>query len=161
MHAQQLIAMVCDSDACCKHFAPIYQQRLLQAGQRQRTRATTLTLSAMLTILVYVHWSHYRTFTHSYTECVVAHLRPYFPCLGSSTRVVELLPRARIPLCGYRHTRTGRCTGIACIDSTPLAVCDKHRIGPNIAKLPQGAPSFHPSVLSICFCSCLYETCMV
>ena len=33
--------------------------------------------------------------------------------------------------------------------------------GPNIAKLPQGATSFHPIVLSICFCSCFYETYIV
>src|SRR4029450_5861322 len=33
--------------------------------------------------------------------------------------------------------------------------------GPNIAKLPQGATLFHLIVLSICFCSCFYETCMV
>jgi hypothetical protein len=34
-------------------------------------------------------------------------------------------------------------------------------VGPNIAKLPQGATSFHPIVLSIYFCSCFYETYLV
>src|SRR5215467_6721821 len=33
--------------------------------------------------------------------------------------------------------------------------------GPNIAKLLQGATSFHLIVLSRCFCSCFYETCIV
>jgi hypothetical protein len=46
----------------------------------------------------------------------------------SYQRFVELLPRALVPLCCSLSTRTGRCTGIACIDSTPLAVCDNHRI---------------------------------
>ena len=128
MSQLQLIAMFCDIDDFCKHFEPIYQQHLLQAGKRQRTRATTLTLSEIMTILVYFHWSHYRTFKHYYTDYVVAHLRPYFPGLGSYTRFVELLPRALIPLCCYLHTRKGRCTGIAFIDSTPLAVCDNHRM---------------------------------
>ena len=58
----------------------------------------------------------------------MAHLRPYFPRLGSYTRFVELLPRALVPLCCYLHMHKGRCMGIAFIDSTPLAVCDNHRI---------------------------------
>ena len=38
------------------------------------------------------------------------------------------MPRALVPLCGSLATRKGRRTGIACIDSTPPAVCDHHRI---------------------------------
>jgi hypothetical protein len=128
MSQLQLIAMFCDIDDFCKHFAPIYQQRLLPAGQRQRTRATTLTLREILPILVYFHCSPYRTFQHSYTEYVVAHLRPSLPRLGSYPRFVALLPRALIPLWCYLHTRKGHCTGLAFIDSTPLAVCDNHRL---------------------------------
>jgi hypothetical protein len=59
---------------------------------------------------------------------VLAHLRPYFPHLVGYHRFVELMPRALVPLCGYLSTRKGRHTGIAFIDSTPLAVCDHHRI---------------------------------
>jgi hypothetical protein len=62
MSQLQLIAMFCDIDDFCKHFEPIYHQGLLQAGQRHRTRPTALTLSEIMTILVYFHWSHYRTF---------------------------------------------------------------------------------------------------
>ena len=58
----------------------------------------------------------------------MAHLHPYFPQLVGYHRFVELMPRALVPLCCYLSTRKGRCTGIAFIDSTPLAVCDKHRI---------------------------------
>jgi hypothetical protein len=53
MSQLQLSAMFCDIDDFCKHFEPIYQQRLLQAGQRQRTRATTLMLSETQTIIFY------------------------------------------------------------------------------------------------------------
>src|SRR5262245_1887380 len=124
----QLIAIFCDIDDFCKAFEPVYTRRLLHVGQRQRTRRTALTLSEILTLLVYFHWSHYRTFKHYYTEYVAVHLRPYFPHLVSYQRFVELLPRTLVPLCGYLATRKGRCTGIAFIDSTPLAVCDNHRI---------------------------------
>jgi hypothetical protein len=98
MSQLQLIAMFCDIDDFCKHFEPISQQRLLQAGQRQRTRATTLTLSEITTIVAYFHRSPYRTFKHYYTEDVVAPVRPYVPRLGSYTRVVAWLPRALVPL---------------------------------------------------------------
>jgi hypothetical protein len=56
------------------------------------------------------------------------HLRPYCPPLVSYQRCVELLPRAVVPLCCYLSTRKGRCPGMACIASTPLAVCDHHRM---------------------------------
>ena len=124
----QLIVIFCDMDDFCQAFAPTYARRLLHAGQRQRQRQTTLARSEILTLLVYFHWSHSRTFKHYYTEYVAVHLRPYFPHLVSSHRFVALLPRALVPLCGYLATRKGRCTGIAFIDSTPLAVCDNHRI---------------------------------
>ena len=124
----QLIAIFCDIDGFCKAFEPSYDRRLLHSGQRQRLRPTTLTLSEILTLLVSFHWSHSRTFKHYYMEYVAVHLRPYFPELVSYPRFVELLPRALIPLCCYLSTRKGRCTGIAFIDSTPLAVCDNHRI---------------------------------
>jgi transposase len=124
----QLITIFCAIDDFCKAFEPVYAQRLRHASQRQRTRQTTLALSEILTLLVYFHWRHYRTFKHDYTEYVAVHLHSYFPQLVSYQRFVELLPRALVPLCCYLSTRKGRCTGIAFIDSTSLAVCDTHRI---------------------------------
>jgi len=124
----QLIAMFCDIDDFCKWFEPLYMRRLLQSGQRQRTRQTVLALSEIMTIIVYFHSSHYRDFKHYYTEYVATHLRPYFPALVSYSRFVELIPRAVVPLCGYLHTRKGRCTGITFVDSTSLAVCHNRRI---------------------------------
>jgi Transposase DDE domain len=128
MSELQLIAMFCDIDDFCKAFVPVYTRHLLQTGQRHRQRQTTLALSEIMTILVYFHCSHYRTFKHYYTEHVGPYLRPYFPQLVSYTRFVELLPQALVPLCCYLHTRQGPCTGIALIDSTALAVCHNRRI---------------------------------
>jgi Transposase DDE domain len=125
----ELIAMFCDIDDFCKWLEPLYQQRLLQDGQRQRGRQGQLALSEIMTIIVYFHRSRYRDFKHYYTEYVTVHLRPYFPDLVSYSRFVELMPRALVPLCNYLHTRKGRCTGITFVDSTPLAVCHNKRIG--------------------------------
>ena len=122
-----LIAMFCEIDDFCKWFEPLYTHRLLQSGQRQRCRQSELALSEILTIIVFFHASHYRTFKQYYTEDVATHLRPYFPTLVSYSRFVELMPRALVPLCGYLHTRKGRCTGITFVDSTSLAVCHNRR----------------------------------
>jgi hypothetical protein len=123
----QLIAMFCDIDDFCKVFEPIYRQRLLQSDQRQRIRQSQLSLSELMTIIVYFHRSHYRDFKHYYTEYVAVHLRFDFPAWVSYNRFVELMPRALVPLCSYLHTRKGRCTGITFVDTTPLAVCHNKR----------------------------------
>ncbi len=51
-----------------------------------------------------------------------------FPRLVSDNRVVELMPSALVPLCGYLQTRKGECSGISFIDSTTLKVCHNRRI---------------------------------
>jgi hypothetical protein len=124
----QLIAMFCDIDDFCKWFEPLYLRRLLQDGQRQRHRPGRLALSEIMTISIFFHRSHYRDFKHYYTDYVEGQRRPYFPALVSYSRFVELMPRAVVPLCGYLHTRKGRCPGITFVDSTPLAVCHNRRI---------------------------------
>ena len=123
-----LIAMFCDIDDFCKWFEPLYQQRLLQDGQRQRVRQGQLSLSEIMTIIVFFHQSGYRDFKRYYTKYVVVHLRSDFPTLVSYNRFVELMPRALVPLCTYLHTRKGHGTGITFVDSTPLAVCHNKRI---------------------------------
>ena len=75
-----------------------------------------------MTIIVFFHHRAYRDFKHDYTQYVAVHLRPYFPALVSYQRFVALMPRALVPLCGYLHTRQGRCTGITFVDSTPGGV---------------------------------------
>jgi len=77
----QLMAIFCDMDDCCKAFEPIYAQGLRHTGQRHRQRQTTLVLSEILTLLVSCPWSHYRTCKHDYTEYVLAHLHPSCPQL--------------------------------------------------------------------------------
>jgi hypothetical protein len=77
-------------------FDPLSTQRLLQSGQRQRTHQTTLALSAILTLSVYVHSRHYRDCTHYSTTYVAPPLRPYCPVLVSYSRFVELMPRALV-----------------------------------------------------------------
>ncbi len=88
-----------------------------------------LSLSEVMTIIIYFHLSNYRNFKAYYTKHVSTVLRPYFPKLVSYNRFVELMQEALIPLLLYMTKfRTGKCTGISFIDSTTLDVCDNRRI---------------------------------
>lgn len=82
----------------------------------------------MMTILIWFHESHYRTFKASYTDYVQVHLRNEFPTLVSYHRFVELMSTLLVPLVSYLHTRLGTCTGISFIDSTLLNVCHNARM---------------------------------
>jgi Transposase DDE domain len=88
-----------------------------------------LALSEMLTILVYFHASHYRTFKHFfYLDHMLGQRRAEFLRLLSYTRFVELIPLALLPLCAYLQTRKGSLTGLQFIDSLPIRVCHNRRI---------------------------------
>ncbi len=82
-----------------------------------------------MTILVWFHASHDRTFKHYYFDSVLPGKRAEFPGLPSYTRFVELIPMALVPLCAYAPTRKGTITGIQFIDSLPIRVCHNRRIG--------------------------------
>jgi hypothetical protein len=123
-----ILELFCAVDDFWLQFAPTWCETLLAGGQRQRLRATQMSMSEMMTIMILFHQSHYRTFKAFYTEYVQRHLRSEFPVLVSYHHFVELMPTLLVPLTAYLHTQFGRCTGISFIDSTPLAVCHNRRI---------------------------------
>lgn len=123
-----LLELFCHIDDFCQDYERVWQQEQLASGDRQRQRATQLSLSERLTLMVHFHQSQYRTFKAYYIEHVQKFLRGEFPQLVSYTRFVQLIPSLVVPLCAYLQQCYGRCTGISFIDSTPLAVCDNRRI---------------------------------
>jgi hypothetical protein len=123
-----ILELFCSVDDFRQQFARTWQQDLLTSGQRHRVRPTQLHPSEIMTILILFHQSHDRTFKAYCTEYVQRHLHSEFPTLVSYQRFVELMPMVLVPLVAYPHTLMGQCTGISCIDSTPLAVCHNARI---------------------------------
>jgi transposase len=123
-----LLDLFCHVDDFWQVFAPHWRQHQLQSGLRRRQRTRHLCESEIMTILIYFHQQRYRDFKTYYTQYVQAHLRAEFPGLLSYTRFVELIPSVLLPLCVYLRTCYGTSTGIAFIDSTPLAVCHNRRI---------------------------------
>jgi hypothetical protein len=87
-----------------------------------------MTLSAIMTILIHCHQSHYRDCKASYWLHVCRHLAGAFPQRLSDHRLVALIPTVLVPLGVYLQTRKGQATGIAFIDATSLVVCPNRRI---------------------------------
>jgi transposase len=120
--------LFCDVDDFCRLFLPAWHRQLLTSGERKRRRASRLTLSEIMTILIYFHQSQYRNFKAFYLLHLSRHGRGEFPSLLSYSRFVALIPTALMPMCIYLHTRRGEDTGIAFIDATSLVVCHNRRI---------------------------------
>jgi hypothetical protein len=123
-----LLELFCAVDDFCRQWERVWHQQQLTSGLRQRQRTRQLSLSEIMTILIAFHCSGYRNFKTYYREQVCRYWRTEFPGLVSYQRFVEFTPSALLPLCAYWHSCLGACTGISFLDSTPLAVCDNHRI---------------------------------
>lgn len=124
----EILPLFSDIDDFCLFFEPTYKTKQLESGTAQRHRPATLTLSEVMTIIVWFQHSSYRNFKVYYRKEVCQLLRDEFPKLVSYTRFVELIPSALVPLCFYLQTRKGKTSGIAFIDSLPIAVCHNRRI---------------------------------
>jgi len=126
---ESLTELFCDVDDFCQSFVPVWQKQLLSAGEIQRRRNRSLSMSEIMTILIHFHQSHYRDFKAYYMDYVLERLQKEFPSLVSYTRFVEFIPAVLIPLCVYLRTCCfGICTGISFMDATSLAVCKNPRI---------------------------------
>lgn len=123
-----IVQLFCDVDDFCQWFIPTWEQYQLTEGRKHRFRQGVLSLSEVMTIVIWFHASQYRNFKAFYLREVWLHLRAEFPRLVSYNRFVELMARALGPLAYFLLTRQGPVTGISFIDSTPIAVCHNRRI---------------------------------
>lgn len=123
-----LLELFMDVDDFCQIFLPTWERKLLADGSKKRRRAGQLSISEIMTIIIYFHQSQYRNFKAYYIEHVCKHLKAEFPNLVTYERFVILMPSAFGPLSAYLKSLYGRCSGISFIDSTALEVCDNHRI---------------------------------
>ena len=123
-----LLELFVSVDDFCQIFLPVWERKLLADGSKKRCRTGQLSLSEIMTILIYFHQSQYRNFKAYYTDHVCQHLSGEFPNLVTYERFVSLMPSAFGPLSAYLKSLYGRCSGISFIDSTALEVCDPHRI---------------------------------
>jgi hypothetical protein len=87
------------------------------------------TISEVMTIIISFHKSHHRDFKNFYKGYVTLFYHQHFPKLLSyTTRFLEVMPQALVPLCSYFTTFKGKPTGVKFIDSTTLSACHNSRI---------------------------------
>lgn len=122
-----LLELFCSVDDFCQLLLNTSSNRAL-LGRPRRGPKPRLSLSEIMTIIIYFHQSHYRDFKAFYQRHLCRHHRCDFPGLVSYQRFVELMPTALPGLLLYLDSRLGEVTGIAFIDSTPLPVCHNRRI---------------------------------
>ena len=89
--------LFCDVDDFCRAFLPAWHRQLLSSGERQRQRASRLTLSESMTILIAFHQSQYRHFKAFYLLHLCRYARREFPRLLSYSRLVTLIPTTLMP----------------------------------------------------------------
>ena len=122
-----ILPLFCEIDDFCQFFEQFSQTRTISNGKRRR-RATCLSQSEVMTILVLYHLSGYKNLKAFYLQEILRHHSSDFPRLCSYQRFVQLQSRCVMPLFFYLLTKLGSCTGISFIDATPLKVCHNLRI---------------------------------
>ena len=125
------VAVFCDVDDFCKEYERYCMHSLMMEKQRIIPK-TRMALSEIMTILIMYHLSGYRTFKWYYTKYVMVYQKKNYPDLVSYNRFVEIMEYALVPLVLYIvRARFVKCSGISFVDSTPIKVCDNHRIRTN------------------------------
>ncbi len=85
----KLVEIFCDVDDFCRLFIPQWKKQLLGDGKIKRQRASRLSVSEIITIIIHFHQSHYRDFKNYYLHYVCRHLKSYFPHLLSYSRFID------------------------------------------------------------------------
>lgn len=122
-----LEVLFCTIDDFCQNFAKQFNAKLIDDKQVKRARKSRLSLSEVMTIMIYFHSSSYRNFKAYYIEKILRCHCYDFPSLVSYNRLVELIPHSLIPLICYLNTRKGKCTGISFMDGMGIPICHNKR----------------------------------
>jgi hypothetical protein len=126
-----LTKIFCEIDDFMKEFNTKTNSGLIEPKERSRLNSK-LSISEIMTIVVYYHGYGNRTFKDFYTKSIQTHLKSAFPNLVSYNRFVELIPTALFPLVAFlKLKRLVRSDFITFIDSTRIVVCHNKRIKQN------------------------------
>ena len=132
MTKKMLTKIFCEIDDFMQEFEEKYKKKLITDGNDKVEYKSRLSMSEVMTILVYYHNYGNRTFKDFYLKTVQKILKSYFPKLVSYNRFVELIPKVLIPLIAFlKFKRLVNSKSITFIDSTKIAVCHNKRIPRN------------------------------
>lgn len=118
--------LFCKIDDFMQIFMREYKKRLIPEDNA-RLKNSSMSLSEIMTILIYFHVSRYRDFKTYYTHYVPIVLKSEFPKILSYNRFVELERAVTVPMICFLRSIAGQETGLYFVDSTSLAVCHNLR----------------------------------
>lgn len=124
----ELVTLFYLIDEFCKEFEPKWRAQRIASGLAQRNKPCRLSLSEILTIIVWFHYSDHRTFKGYYLDVVQGRLQSEFPGLVSYNRFLELMSEVNVPLLALLVSLLASPTTANYIDSTKLVVCHNRRI---------------------------------
>lgn len=124
----ELVALFYLIDEFCKEFEPRWRATRITSGERRRAKCCRMSLSEILTVIVWFHWSNHKTFKHYYRGYVCTQLASDFPGLVSYNRFVELMGEVTEPMVMLLVSLLAAPTAANYIDSTKLVVCHNWRI---------------------------------
>ena len=119
-------------DNFCKNIEKYLDARSIPANLSAllKRKSKRMSLSDIMTIVIYFHHSGYRTFKKYYKEC--GDLKGAFDGTMSYNRFIEVVQQALLPLTVFMNfCCSGKCSGLGFIDSTKLQVCHNLRISRN------------------------------
>lgn len=126
----KLVEIFFKADNFCKEFlSSVAGQSKKISSKKHRNRAGKLSMSEIITILIFYQLYGAEDFKHFYMNTLERHYKNDFPDMVSYNRFVQLIPRALTPMLMFlKTTRMGSSSGISFIDSTALKVCHNKRI---------------------------------
>ena len=126
-----LTKIFCDIDDFMKLYT-LNESEKLFIGKSRTKLNFRLSLSEVMTIVVYYHNAGNRTFKDFYTKFVCKNLQKSFPNLVSYNRFIELMKGVLLPLVAFlKLKRLVKSEAITFIDSTKIKVCHNKRIKRN------------------------------
>ena len=114
-------------DDFCKIYEDM-QKYYCVADKKKRHRKTRLSLSEMMSIVIFYHFSGYKYFKLYYENEICGRLKHLFPRRPCYDRFIGLMPRLFVPMTLMLHLMQGKKTGEYYVDSTHFSVCKNKRI---------------------------------
>jgi len=140
MDTHQLVRIFCEIDDFCKELYQYSTHYFLPSPKQKQRRGPPcgLSVSEIMTVLVFFQSSRYRDFKNFYTQCLETYWKPYFPQLPCYARFIAIMNRAIFPMTLFTQLKNSKRTGIYYIDSSCLPVCHlkrsrRHKTFDNIA----------------------------
>ena len=118
-------------DNFCNDLDKMLMEKSIESTKKRGPKGQ-LSLSEIMTIVIFFHHSKVRTFKDYYQIYIKGMIRSAFPLAPSYNRFVEIMSSCLMPMYIFLTScRLGVVTGISFIDSTSLAVCHNRRIRSN------------------------------